>query len=83
MSRLIRRKFLNQVSKKNPLDTHFQGDPVSLIKEKERILGTKVARREYHLSVEGKETIIATVVRKSQTKESRGILKVTEKLICP
>jgi len=58
-------------------------DPVSLTKERERILETKVTRREYFLLVEREEMMITVAVMKSQTKEGCGILKAAGKLICP
>jgi len=53
---------------------------VSLIKEKGRILGTKVALEKYHLVVVMEKTVmIVAVVRRNQTEGSLGIPKPIEK----
>ena len=58
-------------------------DPVSLIKEREGILGIKAARKKYYLPVEVETMTIAAAIMKSQTKESCDTPKAAEKLICP
>ena len=82
MSKLTRRKFRIQASKRSQLGIHFQGDPANLIKERGRTPEIKTVERKYHLPVEVEATTIAAAVTKSQTKESRGILKAAEKLTC-
>ncbi len=77
-----RRKFLIQPSRKNQSGIYFWVDPVSLTKERERILGIKIVRRKYYLPVVGEETMIAAVM-KSQIKESCDTLKAAEKSMCP
>ncbi len=79
MSRLIRRKFQIQANRRSQSDTRSQVDLTSLIKEKERILGIKVAREKYHLLVE--EEMIAAAVMRNLIKESHGILKAAGKLM--
>jgi len=56
-------------------------DLISLIKEKERTLRTKVVSGKYHLVVVVKETVItvAVAVMRNQTKGNLGILKPVEK----
>ena len=72
---------MSQASRRNNQYTHFQLDPVSPIKEKKRILGTKVVLEKYYLIVVVKETVmtVAVAVRKNQTKGSLDILKPIEK----
>ena len=54
---------------------------VSLIKEKGRILGTKVALEKYHLVVVMEKTVMIVIiaVRRNWTIGNIGILKSVEK----
>ncbi len=74
------RKFQSQAARKiNYQDTHSQVDPVRLIKERERILGTKAVLVGYHLVMKEVTMMTVIVVRRNQTDGSLGILNLIKK----
>ena len=45
-------------------------------------MGTKAARRKYHLQVEEEEMIVVAVMMRNQIRESCDILKPVEESLC-